>query len=129
LEESATQSKSRIKIYHRNKGVFEIQKDYIVKGKVAENIKTTIYLKTYLELMEDAIFFNDLDFISEMECYLLNSTFDANILIKELNKTKQKYLLTQCELVGLKKSKAYRLGKFILKPLSFLKNKIISHKK
>lgn len=117
LEESASHSKSRSKSYKFNKGVFDIQKDYIKKYNVSDKIKTDIFFKTYISLYEDACFFNDVDFINECNDYLKTFKIDDGILISELDK-----VLT--ELNAVRKSKAYRYGKLMLKPFSYIRTKL-----
>lgn len=52
------------------------------------------------------------------------STLDkTNILIEEINKLEERLLMKQIELIQTRKSKAYKIGKSIIKPLKFFKIK------
>lgn len=76
LNESASHSKFLHKRYNFGIGVFKIQKDYIekYKTKVSDELKLTIYARTYYRILPSAIVLSKNDFIKEAE-YFFNTNF------------------------------------------------------
>ncbi|MEI6696153.1 MAG: glycosyltransferase [Bacteroidota bacterium] len=123
LEESASHSKSKKKTYDFRKGVFEIQKDYIIKYNVAEEIKNKIFIETYIHLLEDAILFEDTDFIIEGQKYLQESPSNLMTIINDFYKTKKEYIRLKSDFESVVQSRRYRLGRVVLYPLSYIRSK------
>jgi len=113
------------KRYNYEKGVFETQKIYIERYNVTKCISNYICTDAYFRLLRFAIEIQDTDFITEAETFFAKNSLDfkvfldsctkLSILYEDINKLHK-------ELDKVRVSKAYRLGKFLLKPFSIIKN-------
>ena len=97
--------------YRYLKGIFEIQQEYIVKYDVDKKLADCIYADSYLKLLKYAIAQKDTEFIEEAEFFFGTVQSFTHLYTKEI------------ELEKIRASKAYRLGKFLLKPYAWLRKR------
>lgn len=84
LSESASHSKSLLKQYIFEIGVFQIQKDYIAKYKVSDNVVEKIYSNAYKKLLTKSIALKKDDFVIEAVNYLRNNNEIIGFKVKSL---------------------------------------------
>lgn len=118
-QESASRPSSPLKKFNYLKGVFQVQKDYILKYNVEETISKFVLSDSYISLLRDAIVFDDRAFIDESNLFFQQNQISSKSLF-DLYKDNIRF---EQELAAIRVSKAYRLGKFILKPLSMIRSK------
>lgn len=100
-------------LYKYSIGVFRTQVHYLNKYSCSEEFKIKVLLRGYLSKLPIAIMANQDDFVQEAQEFMNSQGLDIDLIIKELKQGEMK-----------KNSYAYRLGKKILWPLSWLKNKL-----
>lgn len=99
-------------------GVFQIQKDYILKYDVSNpKIIDYIYSDNYLRILPLALICKDQSFIEAAKTYFTNK----NIAFETLKVLCQQNIEMEQQNKFMNISRAYRLGKFILKPFSSLR--------
>ena len=118
-EGTASRPIGKIKQYQYHKDLFDLQKYFIERYKINKEIADPVLLNTALTLLPKALAFKDDAFIEEAKSLFERNQLNTKLLIDLFND----YIQFEKELIGIKASKAYRLGKFILKPFSFFKNK------
>lgn len=109
---------SEQKWYRQYLGVFRAQQYYCDKYNISSDICRRVYLNGYIELLPYAIVCEDLVFKEEMILYCNKIGYDIMTYIKIC----EEKIRIEKELCNIKKSYAYRLGKFILQPIIFFKN-------
>lgn len=99
--------------FKQNLGVWETQLYYADKYNCSEALKEKIRLRGYLELLPIAIMTQNDRFIEEVRQFTESIGIDVTMIIRELEQGEMR-----------KRSKAYRLGKVILKPFKWLNEKL-----
>lgn len=94
--------------YQYQKGVFQIQYDYLVRYKLDEETKKEILMNAYISLYPLALRCKDYDFISEIEQYMSSQY----IPIKHIKKYVHRYNQIQIVLDWIKK---YSIARFLKK--------------
>jgi hypothetical protein len=94
------------------KGVFETQVYYADKYNCSERLKEKLYTKGYLQLLPAAVTAGEEEYVKKIHEYFVSNGYDVNLLVRDLKLGEMR-----------RKSKAYRLGKAILKPFEWLKKK------
>lgn len=114
LDESASHAKSIIKTYFRYKGLLETQLEYIEKYKLSKELKTRMELRFHNRVI---------DLIIESK----NSSEYANLIniLQEEPQNLSNLLIFLTDnfddkLLEIKRTKSYRLGHFILRPIKML---------
>lgn len=104
--------------YKFNVGLFNIKKEYLKKYDVNdEQLICEVYTNAYIQLIEDAMALNDIKFLNEIKEYFKSHKLkfsDIEALAKISVQHRHNYLM-------IFNSKAYRLGKFILRPFLWIK--------
>lgn len=109
------------KSYKFNKGLFNIKQEYLKKYNIVdEQLISEVYSNSYIQLIEDAIALNDINFMNEMKEYFKSHNLkfsDVEVLAKISVQHRHNYLM-------ILNSKAYRLGKIMLRPFLWIKHYI-----
>jgi glycosyltransferase involved in cell wall biosynthesis len=93
-------------------GVFRTQIHYTQKYSCSEELKHKVLMRGYLSKLPIAIMAENEDFVRESKTFMESQDMDIDLIIRELKQGEMK-----------RKSYAYRLGKKLLKPISWLRNK------
>lgn len=93
-------------------GVFRTQIHYTQKYSCSEELKQKVLMRGYLSKLPIAIMDENEDFVREAKMFMEAHDMDIDLIIRELKQGEMK-----------RKSYAYRLGKKLLKPISWLRNK------
>jgi glycosyltransferase involved in cell wall biosynthesis len=93
-------------------GVFRTQIHYTQKYSCSEELKHKVLMRGYLSKLPIAIMAENEDFVRETKMFMEAQDMDIDLIIRELKQGEMK-----------RKSYAYRLGKKLLKPISWLRNK------
>ena len=93
-------------------GVFRTQIHYTQKYSCSEELKHKVLMRGYLSKLPIAIMAENEDFVREAKMFMEAQDMDIDLIIRELKQGEMK-----------RKSYAYRLGKKLLKPISWLRNK------
>lgn len=105
--------------YRFKKGIFSIKKDYIAKYNVKiEQLSCDILMNGYIDLIEEAIILSDTEFINEARNYIDKQ----KINYKEIESLVNKSIQYRTQFLNIQKSKAYRLGKILLRPFIKVRN-------
>lgn len=99
--------------YRYSKGVFDTQRYYSDKYPCAKELRAKILMRGYLDVLPIAVMATQEDFIEEVRTYFKSQDLDIDLVIRELKQGEMR-----------RRSKAYRLGKAILKPFKWLKEKL-----
>lgn len=86
-------------------GVFEIQRTYANKYPCSNDLKNKVLMRGYLSVLPIAVMVDKDDFVKEAQTYMESQGLDIHLIIRELRQGEMR-----------RRSKAYRLGKAILKP-------------
>lgn len=112
--------RSKNKIWKYTKGIFYTGLEYIKKYNCSDEIKHRFKLKYYLEILPEAIAAKDFNFVKDsLTFYKDNYGVDFTQYIDKWNK----YIMYERQYNNISNSKAYRLGRFLLKPLKKFKHK------
>ena len=95
------------------KGVYDTQVFYSQKYPSSDDLKQKVKIQGYLRLLPVAIKVDQLDFIDEARDFFESLDMDISLLISELEEGEKR-----------KKSYAYRIGKKLMSPFSFLRRRI-----
>ena len=93
-------------------GVFRTQIHYTQKYSCSEELKHKVLMRGYLSKLPIAIMAEQEEFVQEAKTFMDEQDLDVDLIIRELKQGEMK-----------RKSYAYRLGKKLLKPISWLRNK------
>ena len=93
-------------------GVFRTQIHYTQKYSCSDELKHKVLMRGYLSKLPIAIMAENEDFVREAKMFMEAQDMDIDLIIRELKQGEMK-----------RKSYAYRLGKKLLKPISWLRNK------
>ena len=93
-------------------GIFRTQIHYTQKYSCREELKHKVLMRGYLRELPIAVIAEDEDFLQEAKMYMEMHDMDIDVIIRELKQGEMK-----------KKSYAYRLGKRLLTPISWLRRK------
>lgn len=110
--DSASAYISPAHFFKQLKGVFETQVYYANKYNCSEQLKEKLYTKGYLQLLPAAVTAGEDEYVKKIHDYLDSNGYDVNLLIRDLQLGEMR-----------RKSKAYRIGKAMLKPFEWLKKK------
>lgn len=99
------------KYYDYFTGTFNTRRYYMEKYPCTDEIKMKILIRGYLDILPIAIMADKEDFVEEARAYMDSQDIDIDTIIRELKQGEMR-----------KRSKAYRLGKAMLKPLKWLKH-------
>lgn len=91
-------------------GVFETQRAYIDKYPCSDELKNKVLMRGYLDVLPIAVMADKDDFINEAQTCMESQGLDIHLIIRELQQGEMR-----------RRSKAYRLGKAILKSFKWLK--------
>lgn len=94
------------------KGVFDTQVYYANKYPCSTELSEKISVRGYLDLIPVAVKAENEDFIGEAKSYLESKDYCVEIIIRDLKEGQ-----------SMRKSYAYRVGKAIVSPFSWLKKK------
>ncbi len=97
------------------KGVFDTQVYYSHKYPCREDLSQRILMRGYLDLLPIAIRANVMDFVEEARQFFDRLDMDINLIIRELKEGERR-----------KKSFAYRVGKIVVSPFSFIRRKLLN---
>ena len=97
------------------KGVFDTQVYYSHKYPCREELSQRIRMRGYLDLLPIAIRAGEMDFVEEARCFFDCLDMDINLIIRELKEGE-----------GRKKSFAYKIGKRVVSPFSFIRRKLLN---
>jgi glycosyltransferase involved in cell wall biosynthesis len=111
---SASRPNGIEKQYNYQKGVFQVQKDYIEKYNVDEQLKKQIYFNTYIILLKNALQLNDQLFIDEIKAYYSANFIDISPMVDMCREN----LHLENQSAKINQSHAYKIGKLLLKPFS-----------
>lgn len=103
VKNSLSHQTEKQKIHRYNKGVFDIQKEYIQKYQVDADVAKTVYSSNYISQLGLAIELNDEEFIQDCQQYCAQNSIDyaaletlckENLRLQKLNSNKvnQTYL-------------------------------------
>lgn len=98
------------KMFKYMKGVFNTQRYYADKYPCSDALKVKIMIRGYLDILPIAIKADQDDFVKEAHTYMESQGIDIHLIIRDLKQGEMR-----------KRSKAYRLGKSLLKPLKWIK--------
>lgn len=93
-------------------GVFRTQMHYTQKYSCTDALKNKVLIRGYLSKLPIAIMAEQEEFVQEAKTFMDAQDLDIDLIIRELKQGEMK-----------RKSYAYRLGKKLLKPISWLRNK------
>ena len=93
-------------------GVFRTQMHYTQKYSCTDALKNKVLIRGYLSKLPIAIMAEQDEFVQEAKTFMDAQDLDIDLIIRELKQGEMK-----------RKSYAYRLGKKLLKPISWLRNK------
>ena len=93
-------------------GVFRTQIHYSQKYPCTEELKKKVLMRGYLAKLPIAIMANNEEFVQEARDFMESQGFDVDLIIRELKQGEMR-----------KNSYAYRLGKKLLEPIKWLRNK------
>ena len=96
--------------FRQYKGVMDTQIYFAEKYKVSESLKDKILLRGYLQLLPMAIQIQNEEFVQKARMFMISQGLDIDLIIRELK---------QGEIC--RRSKAYRIGKSLLKPFKWIK--------
>ena len=105
--EKLTSSRARF-----SKGVFDMQKYYANKYSYSLELKEKINVRGYLDVLPVAVMAGDEVFINDAKTYLEGNGYCVGAIIRDLK-----------ERHSMRNSYAYRVGKAIVLPFSWLKKK------
>jgi len=123
---SASYQTDKIKKFKYIKGIFDIQKQYIAKYNVSNDLKNQIYHQNYLLLLKGAIIVQDLEFINETRIYFDNLENQFAFLEDCIQSFITIEQTLTSEIDQLRVSKSYRLGRLLLTPCYFMRGLIKS---
>lgn len=113
-EGSASNQTDPLKSYNYHKGVFEIQKVFIMKYNLNEAIADWIKSDAYFLLIKNAILLKDNDFVSEMKTFFIKKNINIQRIIDtislELNEERKT------------KNQSHFLYKYMSKIYKFIRN-------
>ena len=109
-EGSASQPRNVGTLYKYVKGVFDIQVYFMQKYPCEPSLKEKILMRGYLDVLPVAVKAKRNDFIEEARNYINSKSINIDIIIRDLIEGDNRL-----------HSKAYKLGKFLLKPLTKLR--------
>lgn len=98
------------KLFTYVKGVFDIQTYYTEKYPCSEDLKRKVLMHGYMDVLPVAVMADNDEFVKEAQAYMESECVDISLIIRELKQGEMR-----------KRSKAYRIGKFLLKPFQWLK--------
>lgn len=107
---SASQPRKIKRRYEYIKGIFDMQVYYIKKYPCEPSLKERILMRGYLDVLPIAVKAKKNDFIEEARNYFISKSFNIDSIIRDLIEGDNRL-----------HSNAYKLGKFLLKPLSKLR--------
>ena len=92
------------------KGVFDTQVYYTNKYACSEELREKVCVRGYLDVLPVAVKAEDEDFIKEAKAYLESKGYSVEVIIRDLKEGQ-----------SMRKSYAYRMGKAIVSPFSWLR--------
>lgn len=98
-------------LYRYSIGVFEVQKYFVNNYSCSSELKAKVYMHGYLDKLPIAIMANQEEFVEEARTFMQSQGLEIDLIIRELKQGEMR-----------KRSKAYRLGKVILRPFKWLKD-------
>lgn len=110
--DSASAYVSPAYFFKQSKGVFETQVYYANKYNCSEELKEKLYTRGYLQLLPAAVTAGENEYVETIRAYFTSKGYDVNLLIRDLKQGEMR-----------RNSKAYRIGKAILKPIQWFKSK------
>lgn len=108
---SASSPIGHVRMFKYMKGVFDTQVYYSEKYPCGDDMKKKIRMRGYLDILPVAIMADCNDFVEEARDYLESQDLRIDLIIRELRQGEMR-----------KRSKAYRIGKALLKPFRWWKN-------
>ena len=108
---SASSPIGHVRMFKYMKGVFETQLHYSEKYPCGDDMKKKIRMRGYLDILPVAIMADCNGFVEEARDYLESQDLRIDLIIRELRQGEMR-----------KRSKAYRIGKALLKPFRWWKN-------
>ena len=108
---SASSPIGHVRMFKYMKGVFDTQVYYSEKYPCGDDMKKKIRMRGYLDILPVAIMADCNDFVEDARDYLESQDLRIDLIIRELRQGEMR-----------KRSKAYQIGKALLKPFRWLKN-------
>lgn len=114
---SATTHVDPVKHWYYEKGVFETQLEYAEKYHCTPELIQNLKLQGYVDFLLPALEANDEDFVQEVINYYSSQGMELGFFVDKC----KRYVRYHQQYEMIRKSKAYKLGKILLKPLKWLK--------
>ncbi len=118
---SASRQEDPIKKWFYEHGVFNIQNEYAEKYNCSKDMVTNIKLQGYLNYLLSALEAKDETFVQEALQFYKNQGMDMSSLVER----SREYICCCQQYKIIYNSYAYRVGKVILRPFSWIKRKIL----
>lgn len=109
------------KVWRYVKGIHNTKLEYLEKYGAPKDLLQSVLIKDYMQVLPEAIEAGDHEFIKETQEYFKNN-FDVDFF-QLIDKWKM-FIDYKRQYNQILSSKAYRLGKFLLKPFSYLKRMV-----
>lgn len=97
-------------LFRYSKGIFDIQVFYANKYSCPSELREKILVRGYLDVLPVAVMAQKEDFIEESKSYLEGKGYSVGVIIRDLKAGQ-----------AIRNSYAYRIGKMIISPFSWLK--------
>lgn len=107
---SATTPVNMNGLFNYVNGVFKTQRRYADKYPCPDNLKNKIMIRGYLDVLPIAVMVDKDDFVNEAQRYMNSQGIEIDLIIRHLKESEMR-----------RRSKAYRLGRVLLKPFVKLK--------
>lgn len=114
---SATTQVDPVKHWCYEKGVFETQLEYAEKYHCTPELIQNLKLQGYVDFLLPALEANDEDFVQEVINYYSSQGMELRFFVDRC----KRYVRYHQQYEMIRQSKAYKLGKILLKPLKWLK--------
>lgn len=108
------------KVWKYIKGIHDTKLEYIEKYECSKKLLQSVLLKDYMQVIPEALEANDEEFIKEAQQYFIEN-YDVDFF--QLIGKWQMYINYKKQYEQIRSSKAYRIGKTLLKPFKWLRKK------
>lgn len=106
------------KVWRYLKGIHNTKLEYLEKYDATNKLRQSVFIKDYMQFLPDALEANDESFVKECQQYFVDN-YDIDFF--QLLDKWQMYINLKYQYEQIRVSKAYMLGKFLLKPFSWLR--------
>ena len=119
-EGTIANQESAEKVWQYIKGIHNTKLEYIEKYGSSDKLLQSVLLKDYIQVIPEALEAHDDEFVNEIQQYFIDN---YNIDFFQLIGKWQRYINYKKQYEQIRSSKAYRLGKTLIKPFKWLKRK------